>query len=141
MTSSRIYVIVVACVAGVALVGLFTALPASAHHAIQAEYDTSKTESFTGLLTRFAMVNPHVRWFFDEKKPDGTVVKWEMSGAGPGALRAGGLVRMFEVGTTYKVTYAPAWSRPTLGRLRTLTAPDGRVITLFHEDPTSPLNK
>ena len=63
-----------------------------------------KTASFTGALTRFAMINPHCRWFFNEKKSDGTIVKWEMSGAGPGALRAAGLVRIFEVGHVYDVT-------------------------------------
>ena len=113
---------------------------AVAHHAIQTEYEMAKTESFTGVLTRFAMINPHVRWFFDEKRPDGTVVKWEMSGAGPGALRAAGLVRIFEEGTTYEVTFAPARNGARLGRVRTMTSPDGRVVTLFHEDPTNPLS-
>jgi hypothetical protein len=100
----------------------------------------SKTASFTGVLTRFAMINPHVRWFFEEKKPDGTIVKWEMAGAGPGALRASGLVRIFEVGTLYEVTFAPAKNGANVGRVRTMKSPDGRVVTLFHEDPTNPLN-
>ena len=113
---------------------------ASAHHAIQAEYDMSKTGSFTGVLTRFAMINPHVRWFFEEKKADGTIVKWEMAGAGPGALRSAGLVRIFEEGTTYEVTFAPAKNGANVGRMRTMKSPDGRVVTLFHEDPTNPLN-
>jgi hypothetical protein len=111
-----------------------------AHHAIQAEYDMEKTGAFTGTLTRFAMINPHCRWFFDEKKPDGTIVKWEMSGAGPGALRASGLVRMFVVGQVYDVTFAPGRSGAHLGRVRTMKLPDGRVVTLFHEDPQNPLN-
>jgi len=70
---------------------LVTAPSAVAHHAIQAEYEMGKTGSFTGVMTRFAMINPHCRWFFEETKPDGTKVTWEMSGAGPGALRAAGL--------------------------------------------------
>ena len=47
------------------------AKPAVAHHALQAEFDTAKRGEFTGTLTKFAMINPHVRWFFDVKKPDG----------------------------------------------------------------------
>ena len=121
-------------------VGLLPAPPVAAHHAIQAEYDMDKTASFTGTLTRFAMINPHVRFFFDEKKPDGTTVKWEMSGAGPGALRSAGLGRIFQVGTTYEITFAPARNGRNLGRVRTMTFPDGRVVTLFHEDPTNLLN-
>ena len=121
-------------------VALFTAPSASAHHAIQAEYEMSETGSFTGVLTRFAMINPHVRWFFEETKPDGTKVTWEMAGAGPGALRAAGLVRIFQVGTVYEVTFAPAKNGANVGRVRTMKSPDGKVVTLFHEDPTNPLN-
>ena len=114
--------------------------PVAAHHAIQAEYEMGKVGSFTGVMTRFAMINPHCRWFFEETKPDGTKVTWEMSGAGPGALRAAGLVRIFEVGTTYEVTFAPAKNGSNVGRVRAMKAPDGKVITLFHEDPANVLN-
>ena len=122
------------------VVALFTAPPAVAHHAIQAEYEMSKTGSFTGVMTRFAMINPHVRWFFEETKADGTKVTWEMAGAGPGALRAAGLVRIFQEGQVYDVTFAPAKNGANVGRVRTMKGPDGKVITLFHEDPTNPLN-
>jgi hypothetical protein len=121
-------------------VALFSAPPAIAHHAIQAEYEMSKTGSFTGVMTRFAMINPHVRWFFEETKPDGTKVTWEMSGAGPGALRSAGLVRIFQEGEKYEVTFAPAKNGANVGRVRTMKGPDGKVITLFHEDPTNALN-
>ena len=122
------------------ILGLLMTQPAIAHHAIQAEYDMAKTGSFKGTMTRFAMINPHCRWFFEETKPDGTKVMWEMSGAGPGALRAAGLVRIFQIGSAYEVTFAPAKNGANVGRVRTMTGPDGKVITLFHEDPTNPLN-
>jgi Family of unknown function (DUF6152) len=125
--------------AAVAL-ALLSAPPAVAHHAIQAEYEMSETKGFTGVMTRFAMINPHCRWFFEETKPDGTKVTWEMSGAGPGALRAAGLVRIFQIGQQYEVTFAPAKNGANVGRVRTMKGPDGKVITLFHEDPTNPLN-
>jgi len=122
------------------VVALLMAPPVVAHHAIQAEYEMSQTKGFTGVLTRFAMINPHVRWFFEETKPDGTKVTWEMSGAGPGALRSAGLVRIFVVGTKYDVTFAPAKNGANVGRVRTMKSPDGKVVTLFHEDPTNALN-
>jgi Family of unknown function (DUF6152) len=123
------------------VIAIFTAPPAIAHHAIQAEYEMNQTKSFTGVMTRFAMINPHCRWFFEEMKEDGTKVTWEMSGAGPGALRAAGLVRIFQTGQVYEVTFAPAKNGANVGRVRTMKGPDGKVITLFHEDPTSPLNQ
>ena len=122
------------------VVALVLTQPTLAHHAIQAEYDMDKTASFTGVMTRFAMINPHCRWFFEETKADGTKVMWEMSGAGPGALRAAGLVRIFQIGQPYEVTFAPAKNGANVGRVRTMKGSDGKVITLFHEDPTNPLN-
>lgn len=122
------------------VVGLAMTQPAVAHHAIQAEYEMSETKGFTGVMTRFAMINPHCRWFFEETKADGTKVTWEMAGAGPGALRAAGLVRIFQIGSVYEVTFAPAKNGANVGRVRTMKGPDGTVITLFHEDPTNPLN-
>jgi len=119
---------------------LLTTPPAAAHHAIQAEYEMSQEKSFTGTMTRFAMINPHCRWFFEESKADGTKITWEMAGASPTALRAAGLVRIFQIGSNYEVTFAPAKNGANLGRVRTMKGPDGKVITLFHEDPTNPLN-
>src|SRR5262249_25231758 len=117
---------------------LATSAPGFAHHALQAEYDTSKRGEFTGVLTKFAMVNPHVRWYFDVKKPDGTMIKWELTAGGPAALRENGMARVFKVGDTYKCTFAPARDGSNLGRAVTFTFADGRVITTFHEDPNNP---
>ncbi len=141
MKNWKVCTVVAALAAALMIVGLVTAPPVAAHHAIQAEYDMDKIGSFTGTLTRFAMINPHVRWLFEETKPDGTTEEWEMAGAGPGALRAAGLVRIFVVGETYDVTFAPAFDGSNLGRVRQMTFPDGRVVTLFHEDPTSELGQ
>ena len=38
------------------------------------------------------------------------------------------------------MTFAPAKNGAKVGRVRTMKGPDGKVITLFHEDPTNPLN-
>ena len=140
MNVIKVYGAAVMVAAGMAI-GLVTAPPVAAHHALQAEYDTDAVGSFTGMLTRFALINPHVRWIFEETKPDGTKAEWEMSGAGPGALRQAGLVRIFKVGEVYDVTFAPSFSGANLGRVRTMTFPDGRIVTLYHEDPTDPLNR
>jgi hypothetical protein len=108
----------------------------TAHHAIQAEFDTNKTQEFRGVLTRFAMINPHVRWYFDVKKPDGAVEEWQLTASGPGAMREAGLAKIFKAGVEYHVTFAPAFNGARVGRLRVMTFPDGRKVTLFHEDPT-----
>jgi hypothetical protein len=119
--------------AGCAAVSGALLMPVEAHHAIQAEFDTKKTSEITGVLTRFAMVNPHVRWYFVENE---TKLEWEFTASGPGAMRDAGLARIFKPGDTYHVTFAPAFSGARVGRLRTMTFPDGRTVTMFHEDPT-----
>jgi hypothetical protein len=120
------------------IAGLFIAItPAIAHHALQAEFDTAKRGEFTGVLTKFALINPHVRWYFDVAK-NGGIEKWELIGAGPQALRENGMTRMFKAGETLKATYAPARDGSNTGRVVTFTFSDGRVITLYHEDPNNP---
>ena len=80
---------------GLAIALVLGAIPSLAHHALQAEFDTTKRVEFTGTLTRFALINQHTRWFFEVKKPDGTTIKWEVSGAGAGPIRQAGLARAF----------------------------------------------
>ncbi len=126
-------------VAVLTLVGFVA--PVVAHHALHSEFDTSKRGKFRGTLTRFALINPHVRWFFEETKANGQVVKWEMTGAGPQQIRSNGMTRIFKVGDTYDVTFAPARDGSNLGRIVTMTFPDGRVVTLFHQDPNNPNDK
>ena len=122
----------------VLIAALSTAVkPVIAHHALQAEFDTAKRGEFTGVLTKFALINPHVRWYFDVAK-NGGVEKWELIGAGPQALRENGMTRMFKAGETLKASYAPARDGSNTGRVVTFTFPDGRLITLYHEDPNNP---
>ena len=123
---------------GMAAALLFSTAPARAHHALQAEFDTTKRGEFTGTLTRFALVNPHVRWFFDVKKSDGTIEKWEVAAAGAGPVRAAGLARAFKLGDTYRVTYAPARNGANVGRVVDFIFPDGRKVTLYHENANNP---
>ena len=123
---------------GLAIALLLGAIPSLAHHALQAEFDTTKRVEFTGMLTRFALINPHTRWFFDVKKPDGTTIKWEVSAAGAGPIRQAGLARAFKVGDTYKVTAAPARNGANSGRVIDFKFPDGRVVVLYHENPDNP---
>jgi len=126
------------CGLGIVAALLLGVAPLPAHHALQAEFDTTKRGEFTGTLTRFALINPHVRWFFDVKKPDGTMDKWEVSAAGAGPIRAAGLARAFKVGDTYRVTYAPARNGSNVGRVVDFYFPDGRKVTLYHENANNP---
>ena len=78
---------------GLAIALLLGTASAYAHHALQAEFDTSKRVEFTGVLTRFALINPHTQWFFDVKKPDGTVENWAIEAGSPNILMRRGITK------------------------------------------------
>ena len=117
---------------------LLAAVPASAHHAFAASYDADKPITIEGTVTKVMLINPHSFIFIDVKSPDGTVAHWEITGAGPQALRSNGMTRIFSVGQTLKVTYAPARDGSNTGRVVTFTFADGRTVTMYHEDPNNP---
>jgi hypothetical protein len=48
------------------------------------------------------------------------------------------MTRIFQVGQTLKVSYAPARDGSNTGRVVTFTFPDGRTVTMYHEDPNNP---
>ena len=72
------------------------------------------------------------------KQPDGSVKKWELTAGSPSTLRDNGMLRIFTTGTTYKVTYMPARNGDPVGRVVDFIFPDGRTVTLFHQDPNNP---
>ena len=90
------------------LVGLFgvgvAAATTQAHHAVQAQFDVNRQESFTGVLTKVDWINPHAWFHFDVKKADGTVEQWATETIGPNGLRRLGLSdrRLFVVGDIIK---------------------------------------
>jgi hypothetical protein len=110
--------------------GLVIATTTQAHHAVQAQFDVTKQETFTGVLTKIDWINPHAWFHFDVKKEDGTVEQWATETIGPNGLRRLGLSdrRLFVVGDTYKVEYNPDRSGAHLGFTNSFTFPDGKFV-------------
>ena len=52
---------------------LMTVKPLTAHHSFDAEYDSKKTITVTGYVTKLDWVNPHAFVFIDTKDETGTV--------------------------------------------------------------------
>ncbi len=116
------------------LLGLvLTATPVLAHHAYQAEFDSSKIKTITGVLSKVEWINPHVRWHLDIKKDDGTIEKWVVVGAGPAAMRRAGISRagVFEVGQTYTARITLARDGSNVGHTLDFKMPDGKMLTLY----------
>ena len=75
---------------GTALAG---AMPAMAHHAFAAEYDSEKPVDLTGTVTAAKWVNPHSRLSVDVKNADGSVTNWGFEFGAPNALEGRGLTK------------------------------------------------
>jgi uncharacterized protein DUF6152 len=121
----------------VALLGVgLVAVPVSAHHAVQAEFDQNKRATITGVMKRVMWVNPHVRWTMEVKNPKtGKLEIWDISGGGPGGFRAIGITGkdVFKVGETYTAIVALARDGSNYGHVFAFIMPDGRRIDMWQQ--------
>jgi hypothetical protein len=97
--------------ASAALAAFFAATPAMAHHSANAEFDTQKEFSISGVLTKVENVNPHSWWYVDVKGADGKVTSWKLESLSPsGLIRQGLKVKTdIKIGDTYSFRISPAW--------------------------------
>jgi hypothetical protein len=120
---------------------LLTAVTAWAHHSVQAEFDLDKPFSLTGVVTKVEWINPHSYLYLDVKDDSGKMTKWAFEMAGPGALRKAGLSRAdrggLKAGDTVTVNGVRAKDGSDSGLIRDIKLPDGRVFTIWTNDPNA----
>jgi hypothetical protein len=85
---------------------LASAAPVFAHHSVSAEFDTTKSITFTGKVKEVNWGNPHIYTSVEANDPDsGKPVVFRVEGGAPNALfRAGWRKDTLRIGETVKVT-------------------------------------
>ena len=96
---------------------------AMAHHSANAEFDTSREFTLTGVLTKVENVNPHSWWYVDVKRADGRVTSWKLESLSPtGLIRQGLKVKQdVKIGDTYSFRVCPAWKDPAIAFMKAIT--------------------
>ena len=113
-------------------------VPASAHHALQSEFDINNpSHRWTGTLKSVQWINPHARFVIDVTDESGKVTTWTFETAAPNGLRRLGFSSkgFFEVGRTYTLIGYPARDGSALAFLEQITFPDGRNVRIWFGDP------
>jgi len=107
-----------------------SAIPVLAHHSVSAEFDTTKTITFTGPVKAIEWGSPHIYTQVEAKDASGKVHLYRVEGGPPNSLfRSGWRKEDLKIGQVVTVTGNPAKS-PTsqnVGQARITTA-DGKTV-------------
>jgi len=129
-------------ISALAICGLlvFGAVPARAHHAVQAQYDFDKPIEFRGPIVKMEFVNPHSMLYIEVTKPDGSKTVWKFQSGAIGTLRNLGLLKKsseggLKTGDVVTATGFAARNGNPMGFMKSLTMPDGHVIVTWFGDP------
>jgi Family of unknown function (DUF6152) len=117
----------------IALAVLAFAGTALAHHNMSAIYDFNDKVSMKGTLTKIDWRNPHIELIVDAKNGEAAEVQtWALEGPSPAYFRARDINKSDIESALGKVVSAEA-SRARdgsrAGLLRTMTLPDGKVVS------------
>ncbi len=93
----------------VLLAALFCYQPAYSHHSPESHYLVNELVTVTGVVTKFRLINPHARIYFEVTTADGEVQQWFAEGNASAILRRRGWdVDTLQPGDLIKVTGNPA---------------------------------
>jgi hypothetical protein len=100
-----------------------------AHHSIDAKFVRSESHEYRGKVARIEWVNPHVRFWLDVTRSDGSTVQWEFELGAPRGLLAAGWTRDTLVqGDVVTVTAHPEKNGAAVGSVVVIVLADGSRV-------------
>jgi len=109
---------------------LVSAAPVFGHHSVSAEFDTTKTITFTGQVKTIEWGSPHIYTQVEAKDASGKMHIYRVEGGPPNSLfRQGWRKDTLKIGQTVTVTGNPAKNpaSPNVGQAR-ITTEDGKQV-------------
>ena len=117
------------------------AVPAPAHHAFAAEFDSKRPIKLKGTVVRMEWINPHSWIHIDVKRPNGKVERWMIEGGPPNALYRRGFTRdSLPTGIEIIVEGFQAKDGSMRGNGRDITFADGRKLFLGSSGTGAPVD-
>ncbi len=111
-----------------ALLAALVSTPVFAHHG-NAAFAVGETRELQGTVTEWVWANPHCWLKFDVTDESGNTVNWVVEATNSADLMERGWSRlMFRPGDQVTVTLEPVKSGAPVGRVRSITLPNGDII-------------
>jgi hypothetical protein len=102
-----------------------------AHHSFSSEFDTAKTITVTGVVSKVEWTNPHTWFFVDGKDETGREATWSFEGAAPSLLVRRGLGKLtVKVGDMVTIEGYRAKDASDVASSTFVQLPDGRKVRL-----------
>jgi hypothetical protein len=112
---------------------LVAATGSFAHHSVSGQFDTSKSLTLTGVVSRVDWINPHIYLHLDVKGNDGTVTTWSLATLPTAMMRRAGLTReslQGKPGEVVTIAANPARDESkSLAWITKITYADGHTIS------------
>ena len=112
-------------------------LPLLAHHSFAAEFDSDKTVTLQGVVSKVDWINPHIFIYVDVKDDAGKTTTWELQSLPPLFFRGSGLTRDLLLSNKQEVTVTANPAKDgtkSYGFMTKLSYPDGHVFSMSPQD-------
>src|SRR5689334_18813910 len=120
-----------------AAAALACAVPVIAHHSFAAEFDSGKTMTLHGVVSKVDWINPHIFVYVDVKDDAGKTTTWALQSLPPLFFRGSGLTRDVLMSNKQEVTVTANPAKDgskAYGFMTKLAYPDGHVFSMSPQD-------